>query len=95
MNAWSGKQCLALKLTNGESGFGLIAHLPEAWHLTGSTNLPVEALPSIDLYLAYKGIDDPSEFKIPFALARKAAEHDAIAVLLSPLRANGSAQYVR
>ncbi|MGF6555474.1 hypothetical protein ABIA48_001854 [Pseudomonas sp. S30_BP2TU TE3576] len=58
MNAWSGKQCLALKLTNGESGFGLIAHLPEAWHLTGSINLPAEALPSIDLYLAYKGIDD-------------------------------------
>lgn len=58
MNAWSGKQYLALKLTNDESGFGLLAHLPEAWHLTGSTNLPVEALPSIDLYLAYKGIDD-------------------------------------
>ncbi|UZE30771.1 hypothetical protein [Pseudomonas asplenii] len=59
MNAWSGKQCLALKLTSDGSGFGLLAHLPEAWHLTGSTNLPVEALPSIDLYLAYKGIDDP------------------------------------
>lgn len=58
MNAWSGKQCLALKLTNDDAGFGLVAHLPEAWHLTGSTNLPVEALPSIDLYLAYKGIDD-------------------------------------
>ncbi|KRP64698.1 hypothetical protein [Pseudomonas orientalis] len=58
MNAWSGKQYLALKLTNDVSGFGLLAHLPEAWHLTGSTNLPVEALPSIDLYLAYKGIDD-------------------------------------
>ncbi|MFN1266864.1 hypothetical protein [Pseudomonas lundensis] len=58
MNAWSGKQCLALKLTNDDSGFGLLAHLPEAWHLTGSTNLPVEAIPSIDLYLAYKGIDD-------------------------------------
>lgn len=58
MNAWSGKQCLALKLINDDSGFGLVAHLPEAWHLTGSTNLPVEALPSIDLYLAYKGIDE-------------------------------------
>lgn len=58
MNAWSEKQYLALKLTNDESGFGLLAHLPEAWHLTGSTNLPVEALPSIDLYLAYKRIDD-------------------------------------
>lgn len=58
MNAWSGKQYLALKLTNDESGFGLLAHLPEAWHLTGSTNLPVEALPSIDLYLAYKGVND-------------------------------------
>ncbi|SCX26909.1 hypothetical protein SAMN03159437_02864 [Pseudomonas sp. NFACC25] len=45
MNAWSGKQCLALKLTNDDAGFGLVAHLPEAWHLTGSTNLPVEALP--------------------------------------------------
>ncbi|MBI6949360.1 hypothetical protein [Pseudomonas koreensis] len=58
MNAWSGKQCLALKLTNDDSGFGLVAHIPEAWHLTGSTNIPVEALPSIDLYLTYKGIDD-------------------------------------
>jgi len=58
MNAWSGKQCLALKLTSDDSQFGLLAHLPEAWHLTGSTNLPVEALPSIDLYLAYKGLDD-------------------------------------
>lgn len=57
MNAWSGKQCLALRLTTNESGFGLAAHLPEAWHLTGSTNLPPEALTSIDLYLAYKGID--------------------------------------
>ncbi|MDM9599676.1 hypothetical protein QTN23_09250 [Pseudomonas shirazica] len=57
MNAWSGKQCLALRLTSNESGFGLVAHLPEAWHLTGSTNLPPEALTSIDLYLAYKGID--------------------------------------
>lgn len=61
MNAWAGKQCLALKLTKDDSGFGLVAHLPEAWHLTGSTNLPVEALPSIDLYLAYKGIDDDLE----------------------------------
>jgi hypothetical protein len=57
MNAWSGKQCLALRLTSSASGFGLTAHLPEAWHLTGSTNLPPEALTSIDLYLAYKGID--------------------------------------
>ena len=58
MNAWSGKQYLALKLTKDVSGFGLLAYLPEAWHLTGSTNLPVEALPSIDLYLACKGGDD-------------------------------------
>ncbi|MCK9744739.1 hypothetical protein [Pseudomonas syringae] len=58
VNAWSGKQYLALKLTNDKSGFGLLAHLPAAWHLTGSTNLPVEALPSIDLYLAYKGAND-------------------------------------
>ncbi|VVM54339.1 hypothetical protein [Pseudomonas fluorescens] len=58
MNAWSAKQCLALKLTSDESGFGLVAHLPEAWHLTGSTNLPPEALTSIDLYLVHKGIDE-------------------------------------
>lgn len=58
MNAWSGKQCLALKLITNDSGFGLLAHLPEAWHLTGSTNLPVEALPSIDLYLTYKVGDE-------------------------------------
>lgn len=61
MNAWSGKQCLALKLTSTASGFGLLAYLPEAWHLTGSTNLPAEALTSIDLYLATKGIDSGHE----------------------------------
>lgn len=57
MNAWSGKQCLALKLVSTESSFALQAHLPEAWHLTGSVRLPPEALPSIDLYLVEKSAD--------------------------------------
>ncbi|MFJ5282869.1 hypothetical protein ACIP66_03305 [Pseudomonas sp. NPDC088429] len=57
MNAWSGKQCLALKLISTESSFELQAHLPEAWHLTGSVRLPPEALPSIDLYLHEKSTD--------------------------------------
>lgn len=57
MNAWSGKQCLALKLVSNESSFALQAHLPEAWHLTGSVRLPPEALPSIDLYLVEKSAD--------------------------------------
>lgn len=57
MNAWSGKQCLALKLLSSESSFELQALLPEAWHLTGSVRLPPEALPSIDLYLFEKSID--------------------------------------
>ncbi|NWA41100.1 hypothetical protein HX871_18810 [Pseudomonas reactans] len=57
MNAWSGKQCLALKLVSTECSFALQAHLPEAWHLTGSVRLPPEALPSIDLYLGEKSAD--------------------------------------
>lgn len=57
MNAWSGKQCLALKLGATESSFALQAYLPEAWHLTGSVRLPPEALPSIDLYLIEKSVD--------------------------------------
>ena len=57
MNAWSGKQCLALKLGSTESSFALQAYLPEAWHLTGSVRLPPEALPSIDLYLVEKSVD--------------------------------------
>jgi len=36
-----------------------------------------------------------SEFGGPCAMHHKVAEHDAIAVLLSFLRASGSAQYVR
>lgn len=51
MNAWSGKQCLALKLAATESSFSVELHLPEAWHLTGSVQIPPQALQSIDLYL--------------------------------------------
>lgn len=57
MNAWSGKQCLALKLVSTESSFALQTYLPEAWHLTGSVRLPPEALSSIDLYLVEKSAD--------------------------------------
>lgn len=63
MNAWSGKQCLALKLVSTESSFALQAHLPEAWHLTGSVRLPPEALPSIDLYLAEKSADAIDDYE--------------------------------
>ncbi|VFR84741.1 hypothetical protein ISE1_3683 [plant metagenome] len=51
MNAWSGKQYLALKIAPATSGFRLAVEIPEAWHLTGALCLPGEALPSIDLYL--------------------------------------------
>lgn len=63
MNAWSGKQCLALKLVSTESSFSLQAHLPEAWHLTGSVRLPPEALPSIDLYLVEKSADAIDDYE--------------------------------
>lgn len=78
MNAWSGKQCLALKLLSSESSFELQALLPEAWHLTGSVKLPPEALPSIDLYLFEKSVDeivdDEDERKGNEADARRAEE---------------------
>ncbi|HBN8223118.1 TPA: hypothetical protein L3676_004665 [Pseudomonas aeruginosa] len=53
LNAWSGKQCLALKLAFDGPGAGinLSCHLPEAWHLTGSLPLAPEALQTINLYL--------------------------------------------
>lgn len=63
MNAWSGKQCLALKLGSTESSFALQAYLPEAWHLTGSVRLPPEALPSIDLYLVEKSVDAIDDYE--------------------------------
>lgn len=63
MNAWSGKQCLALKLGSTESSFALQAYLPEAWHLTGSVRLPPEALPSIDLYLVEKSVNAIDDYE--------------------------------
>lgn len=64
MNAWSGKQCLALKLAETEASFSVEVHLPEAWHLTGSVQIPPQALQSIDLYLAEEvvgGVDVDNE----------------------------------
>jgi hypothetical protein len=57
MNAWSGKQCLALRLSETESSLSVEVHLPEAWHLTGSVQIPPQALQSIDLYLVEDEID--------------------------------------
>lgn len=61
MNAWSGKRCLALRLSEHDSKFELNAFLPEAWHLTGNVSLPPEALPSIDLYLVDKQTADDEQ----------------------------------
>lgn len=52
LNAWSGKQCLALRLGVDENDvFELECHLPEAWHLMGSIGLPPSALQTIDVFL--------------------------------------------
>lgn len=59
LNAWSGKQCLALKLASDglDSDLRLSCHLPEAWHLTGSLALAPEALQTINLCLVEKEPD--------------------------------------
>ncbi len=62
MNAWSGKQCLALKLGGDKASFKLTCHLPEAWHPRGSIGLPPKALQTIDLFLNEDGADLTEDF---------------------------------
>lgn len=64
LNAWSGKQCLGLKLKVAEDSFGLTCHLPEAWHLRGSVFIPPQAMQTIDLCL-FEEEPDPGELWPP------------------------------
>lgn len=60
-NTWSGKNCLALKVSADQRPFTLACHLPDAWQLRGNSTLPHEALQSIDLYLYEENGDDEDE----------------------------------
>jgi hypothetical protein len=62
MNAWSGKQCLALKVDISTDPFQLSCHLPDAWHMTGSFGLPPEALHAIDVYLVEEESDTSEDW---------------------------------
>lgn len=64
LNAWSGKQCLGLRLNVAEDSFGLTCHLPEAWHLRGSVFIPPQAMQTIDLCL-FEEETDPEELWPP------------------------------
>ncbi len=67
LNAWSAKNCLALKVNTDSRPFRLACHLPEAWHLTGSFGLPPDALQTISVYLAEEE-PDTSEHSPPRSL---------------------------
>lgn len=67
LNAWSAKNCLALKVDIDSRPFRLACHLPEAWHLTGSFGLPPDALQTISVYLAEEE-PDTSEHSPPRSL---------------------------
>lgn len=68
-NAWSGKNCLALKVSADQRPFTLACHFPDAWQLRGSSKLPHEALQSIDLYLYEEdGNDEDEDWSIPAEL---------------------------
>lgn len=68
-NTWSGKNCLALKVSADQRPFTLACHLPDAWQLRGSSTLPHEALQSIDLYLYEEdGNDEDEDQSIPAEL---------------------------
>lgn len=68
-NTWSGKHCLALRVSADQRPFTLTCHVPDAWHLRGSNGLPREALQTIDVCL-YEDRDDEDEEdeQIPAAL---------------------------
>ncbi|WP_211442437.1 hypothetical protein [Collimonas humicola] len=67
LNAWSAKNCLALKVNTDSQPFRIACHLPEAWHLTGSFGLPPDALQTIDMYLAEE-TPDAGEHEPPRSL---------------------------
>ncbi len=68
-NTWSGKNCLALKVSADQRPFTLACHFPDAWQLRGSSKLPHEALQSIDLYLYEEdGNDEDEDRSIPAEL---------------------------
>lgn len=68
-NTWSGKSCLALKVSADQRPFTLACYLPDAWQLRGSSTLPHEALQSIDLYLYEEdGNDEEDVHSIPSEL---------------------------
>ena len=50
-NAWSGKYCLALKVSANRRRFSLACYVPNAWQLRGGIGLPEEALQTVDLVL--------------------------------------------
>lgn len=56
-NAWSGKHCLALRVSADKRPFTLTCHVPDAWQLRGGNALPQEALQTIDVCLYEEGDD--------------------------------------
>ncbi|CAB3759090.1 hypothetical protein [Paraburkholderia solisilvae] len=69
-NTWSGKHCLALRVSADERPFTLTCHVPDAWQLRGGNGLPQEALQTIDVCLYEEGARDDGEEgeQIPAAL---------------------------
>lgn len=62
LNTWSGKRCLALRVSTDQTPFCLSCLVPDAWHLRGGDGLPAEVLQTIDVYL-YEDFDDFREEK--------------------------------
>lgn len=87
-NAWSGKYCLALKVSTGRDRFSLTCHVPNAWQLRGGIGLPEEALQTVDLVL-YEEESEESGDQVPSEIltainiiARSGDRHDSHGFLM-------------
>lgn len=87
-NAWSGKYCLALRVSVDRRPFELACHVPDAWQLRGGIGLPREALQTVDLCLYENDIGEDDDC-VPAAIltaisivARSGDRHDSHGFLM-------------
>lgn len=76
MNAWSGKQCLALKISQEGNQNLLECHLPEAWYLRGSFGIPEDAIQTLDIVLYCEDSNENEERLLSTALDIVARDGD-------------------
>ncbi len=87
-NTWSGKSCLALKISAERRPFELTCYVPDAWQLRGGIGLPEEALQTVDLFL-YEDANEEGEDQVRpeiltavNVIARSGDRHDSHGFLM-------------